>query len=284
MSEHWTVDGPRVIEVGGPDEVPQHVAVRLIGGQVDVVAHDDVDIITVEVSRTSGRPLEVSWRNGRLEVAHPRLGWDGMLDGVFSATGLGSGSSAEVSIAVPRGVTVHLGTVSAEGLVSGTTAPAEVRTVSGTVVVDRVRGHVDARTVSGSIEVRRHLGSLTGNTVSGSLTVQAVTMEHLRANTVSGTLTVDLESAPSTVLAKSVSGDVVVRIPADAGFEVSAKSVSGRVTAGSERVARRPGKVEGVLREGSPDVKVVAQTVSGDVTVLRALAGTASAVSTEKSL
>lgn len=284
MSERWTVDGPRVIEVGGPDEVPQQVSVRVIGGRVDVVAHDDLDTITVEVSRTSGRPLEVTWEHGRLEVAHPKLGWEGMLDGIFSSKSFRSDASAEVSIAVPRGVTVHLGTVSAEGLVSGTTAPAEVRTVSGTVVVDHVRGHVDARTVSGAIEVRHHEGPLTGNTVSGSLTVHAVSMEQLRAKTVSGALTVDLESAPSTIMAKTVSGDVVVRIPADAGYEVSAKSVSGWVTAGERSVARRPGKVEGVLREGALDVKVVAQTVSGDVTVLRGPAAPAAPVSTEKRL
>ena len=270
MSEQWSVDGPRVIEVGGPDEIPQHVGVRLLSGQVDVVAHDDLDTITVEVSRISGRPLEISWSNGRLEVSHPKLKWEGMLDGIVSGAMFRSDDRAEVSIAVPRGVTVHLGTVSAEGLVSGTTADAKVQTVSGTVVVDHVRGHVDARTVSGSIEVRHQEGPLTGNTVSGSLTVQAVTMEHLRANTVSGSLTVDLQTAPSTLLTKSVSGDVVVRIPADAGYEVTAKSVSGRVTAGSEQVSRRPGKVEGVLRDGHPDVKLVAQTVSGDVTVLRA--------------
>ncbi len=270
MSEQWSVDGPRVIEVGGPDEVPQHVGVRLLAGQVDVVAHDDLDTITVEVSRISGRPLEISWSNGRLEVSHPKLKWEGMLDGIVSGAIFRSDDRAEVSIAVPRGVTVHLGTVSAEGLVSGTTADAKVQTVSGTIVVDHVRGHVDAKTVSGSIEVRHQEGPLSGNTVSGSLTVQAVSMEHLRANTVSGSLTVDLQSAPSTLLTKSVSGDVVVRIPADAGYEVTAKSVSGRVTAGSEQVSRRPGKVEGVLRDGHPDVKLVAQTVSGDVTVLRA--------------
>jgi hypothetical protein len=284
MSENWTVDGPRVIEVGGPDEVPQHVSVRLIGGRVDVVAHDDLDTITVEVTHTSGRPLEVTWEHGRLDVSHPKLVWDGMLDGLLSGKAFRSDGTAEVSIAVPRGVTVHLGTVSAEGLVSGTTAAAEVRTVSGTVVVDHVRGHVDARTVSGSIEVRHQDGPLSGNTVSGSLTVHAVAMQHLRAKTVSGALTVDLETAPSTLLTKTVSGDVVVRIPAHAGYEVTAKSVSGRVTAGDRQVSRRPGKVEGVLRDGEPDVKVVAQTVSGDVTLLRAPARPVAVVSTEKRL
>lgn len=289
MSENWTVDGPRVIEAGGPDDRPQHVEVRLIAGRVDVVAHDDLDTITVEVNRIEGHPLEISWTQGRLEVAHPKVKWEGILDDLFSGRLMRCKGTAEVSIAVPRGVTVHLGTVSADGLVSGTTAPAEVRTVSGTIVVDHVRGHVDARTVSGAIDVRHQEGSLTGNTVSGSLTVHAVTMHDLNATTVSGELTVDLQSAPSTLLTKSVSGDVVVRIPADAGFEVTAKSVSGRVTAGSEQVARRPGTVEGVLREGSPDVKVVAQTVSGDVTVLRAPERSAETtntgpVSTEKHL
>lgn len=284
MSESWTVDGPRVIEVGGPADRPQHVEVRLIAGRVDVIAHDDLDSITVEVNLIEGNPLEVSWTQGRLEVAHPTVKWEGMLDSLFSGKLMRAKATAEVSIAVPRGVSVHLGTVSAEGLVSGTTAGAEVRTVSGTIVVDHVRGLVDARTVSGSIDVRHQEGPLTGDTVSGSLTVHAVTMEHLRAATVSGGLTVDLQSAPSTLLTKSVSGDVVVRIPSDAGFEVTATSVSGRVTAGSEQVTRRPGKVQGVLREGDPDVKITAQTVSGDVTVLRAPTRPVEPLSTQKQL
>ena len=104
MSEQWSVDGPRVIEVGGPDEVPQHVGVRLLAGQVDVVAHDDLDTTTVEVSRISGRPLEISWSNGRLEVSHPKLKWEGMLDGIVSGAIFRSDDRAEVSIAVPRGI------------------------------------------------------------------------------------------------------------------------------------------------------------------------------------
>ena len=234
------------------------------------MAHDDLDTITVEVSRISGRPLEISWSNGRLEVSHPKLKWEGMLDGIVSGAMFRSDDRAEVSIAVPAGSPSTSAPSPPRAWSAAPPPTPKVQTVSGTVVVDHVRGHVDARTVSGSIEVRHQEGPLTGNTVSGSLTVHAVTMEHLRANTVSGSLTVDLQTAPSTLLTKSVSGDVVVRIPADAGYEVTAKSVSGRVTAGSEQVSRRPGKVEGVLRDGHPDVKLVAQTVSGDVTVLRA--------------
>ncbi len=271
MSEQWSVSGPEVIEVGGPGDEPRRLDVRIISGQVDVIAHDDLQNITVEVTAVDGLPLDVSWQDGTLDIAHPRLRWESLVQSVSEWDGRRR-ASVEVSIAVPRGVEVHLGTVSAEGLLSGTTATAQVRTVSGTVVVNGVTGPVDAKTVSGSIEVRDHRGPLVGTSVSGALTLHAVDLDHLRANTVSGALTVDLERAPATVVAKSVSGDVMVRIPAATGYELTAKSVSGRVNAGGEQLARRPGKVEGVLSGGDGAVKISAQTVSGDVTLLHAAA------------
>lgn len=277
MAEHWSIDGPKVVEVGGPDEPPRELVVRTLAGRVDVVAHDDLDSITVEVSSVRGRPIDVDWDGATLRVEHPKLQWESWLDGLFSGGLKGlkdlgrSMDSVEISIAVPRSVTVTLGTVSADGLVSGTHAPARVKTVSGTVVVDGVTGHLDARTVSGEIDVRNQRGPLTGQSVSGSLTVHAAELGDLRATSVSGSLSVDLEQAPATLFAKSVSGDVVVRIPHGSGYELSAKSVSGRVTAGHEEVARRPGKVEGVLRgTGEGRVEITATTVSGDVTVLHA--------------
>ncbi len=269
MDERWNVAGPKVIEVGGPGEEPRALEVRIVRGQVDVVAHDDLSTIRVEVTAVGGRPLYVVWDGATLDVSHPRLRWESLLENL---TGLGSMDSVDISIAVPRGVEVHLGTVSAEGLLSGTTAKAQVRTVSGTIVVNGVGAHVDARTVSGSIEVREQRGPFTGNSVSGALTVHASDSHDLHARTVSGALTIDLERAPATVVARTVSGDVMVRIPAAAGYELSASSVSGRVTAGGEQLARRPGKVEGMLRGGDGAVKVVSHTVSGDVTLLHAAA------------
>ncbi len=171
---------------------------------------------------------------------------------------------------MPRGVAVHLGTVTADGLVSGTSEPAQVRTVSGTIVVDGVHADVDAKTVSGSIEVVDQHGSFTGDTVSGSLTVQAASMPRLRGKSVSGSLAVDLASTPSTIGATTVSGDVTIRIPADAGFDLTASSVSGRVVAGGERLSEKPGRSGGRLSRGDGAVQLVAKTVSGDVTLLQA--------------
>ncbi len=277
MGERWLVAGPQVLEVGEPGLEPRRLNVRLVGGQVAVVGHDDVQTITVEVTKVGGRPLEVTWDEGTLDISHPKLQWESLLKNIASR-GI-SKDSVEVNIAVPRGVEVHLGTVSADGLLSGTTAAAQVRTVSGTIVVNGVGACVDVDSVSGSIEVQDHRGSLSGTTVSGALTVHACDLEKLRVKTVSGALTIDLERAPASVVARTVSGDVVVRIPANAGYQLSARSVSGRITAGNEQLARRPGKVEGVLRDGDGAVGIVAQTVSGDVTLLHAAASAGGAPS-----
>lgn len=267
MGEQWTVSGPRVVEVGGPDDPVREVTVRIVGGRADVVASDDPDVARVEVSSVRGRDLVVTWSNGVLEVSHPSLRWDSLLDNLRGA--FVRDDRAEVSIAVPRSTQVRLGTVSADGLVSGTVAAAHVKTVTGTIVVDGVHGHVDAKTVSGSIDVRDQHGIFTGDTVSGALTVQAATMPQLRAKSVSGSLVVDLASSPSTLAASTVSGDVTVRIPADAGFDLDARSVSGRVVAGGERLSERPGRNGGHVSEGDGAVRLVAKTVSGDVTLLR---------------
>lgn len=272
MGEQWAVDGPRVIEVGGPDALPRSVRVRLVAGRADVVAQDDLDCVRVEVGSVHGKGVVVRWSDGVLEVAHESLRWEGLLEGLRSA--FGRDDRAEVSIAVPRDVTVQLGTVSADGLVSGTAGDARVKTVSGTIVVDGVHGKLDAKTVSGAIEIRDHHGVVTGDSVSGSLTVQAATMPHLRAKSVSGSLTVDLGSAPATLGASTVSGDVTVRIPAAAGFDLQATSVSGQVVAGQERLSDGPGRNGGRISRGDGAVQLVAKTVSGDVTLLQAAGAT----------
>lgn len=276
MAEQWQVDGPRVLEVGSSGEPVRRLHVGLIGGRVDVVAHDaasssdpdDGHCVRIEVTRVRGRPLEISWHDGELSVTHPKVKWDNLFDGLKS---LGRGEDeAELSIATPAGVPVRLSTVSADGLLAGLRAPLTVHTVSGEVVVDQVSGEVAARTVSGRIDVRGLQGSLSGNSVSGSLTVQASRLPRLDAKTVSGELVVDLDQTPSTLHVKTVSGDLVVRIPAGAGYRLDARTVSGAIVADGRRLrSGRPGPPQGEIRDGDESVRISATSVSGDVTLLR---------------
>ena len=278
MAESWQVDGPRILEVGGEHEPVRELKVGLVAGRVDVVAHPaDTDADTdpdaaagarIEVTTVRGRALEVTWEGGVLTVSHPKVTWDGLLEGLKSLTR--RDDRAELSIAVPRGTRVKVSTVSADGLVAGVRTGATVRTVSGELVVDDVHGDVAARTISGRIDVRGLHGSLSGESVSGSIVVQAAELPRLDVKTVSGELVVDLHAAPSRVDMKSVSGDLVVRIPGESGFRLDARSVSGQIVADGRRIgAGRPGPPQGEIRDGDESVRVSATSVSGDVTLLR---------------
>lgn len=281
MAERWSIDGPRVIEVGGYDDTVREVRVRLVAGRVDVVAHERGDgTATIEVTDVRGRPLEVTWSDGELDVSHPQLGWDSLVE--HRAGWPGRGDAAVVSIAVPRGAGVQLGTVSGDGLVSGVHADAQVRTVSGSVVVDGVVGEVSARTVSGEVDVRDQRGAFTGESVSGSMSVHALQLPSLVGRSVSGDVSVDLVHAPCELRVKTVSGDVTLRVPAGAGYDVHARSVSGTVVADGRCLDGHRGQVRGDLSSGDPDVRLDARTVSGDVTLLRAThAGAVTATTTE---
>jgi hypothetical protein len=270
MSESWKVDGPKILEIGGVDEKVRTLRVGLIAGRVDVVAHaDDEQGARIEVTRVKGRQLEIEWNDGELSVIHPKVKWDGLLDGLKFISQ--RDDIAELSIAVPRDCEVRISTVSADGLLAGLHAEASVRTVSGELAVSGVRGEVNARTVSGRIDVRDLRGSLSGESVSGSLIVHAVELDSLDVKTVSGELVLDLESTPSKVNMKSVSGDLVVRIPQESGFRLDAKTMSGQIVADGRRLGsgRRPGPPQGEIRDGDESVRVSAMTVSGDVTLLR---------------
>ena len=272
MAESWQVDGAKVLEIGGEGEPVRELRVGLVAGRVDVVAHsDDEQGARIEVTRVKGRPLEIEWKDGELSVAHPKVKWDGLLDGLKS---LGrKDDEAELSIAVPRGCAVKISTVSADGLLAGLQADASVRTVSGELAVSDVRGEVSARTVSGRIDVRELRGSLSGESVSGSLVVHAVELDKLDVKTVSGELVLDLHSTPSRVNMKSVSGDLVVRIPPESGFRLDAATMSGQIVADGRRLGKgRPGPPQGEIRDGDESVRVSAKSVSGDVTLIRTAA------------
>jgi hypothetical protein len=284
MGETWQVDGPKVIEVGSEGHGVRRVKLGLIGGRVDVVAHDEPEG-RLEVQSVHGRPLDVSWDGETLEISHPHARWDGLL-GSLADKVRGEAHSlddtAELSLAVPPGVSLQIGTVSAEGLVVGLTGNVEVRTMSGTVTLDGVAGAVVARTVSGSVEARGQRGHMRMDSVSGSFTVQSSGAPSLSAKTVSGSLTVDAAPAVDaaavgaaadagaevTVGFSSVSGGLVVRQVAGRGYDADLRSVSGRVVVGTERVQGDYGSVRHRRQDPAASLKVKASTVSGDITLL----------------
>ena len=261
--ESWVVTGPQVIEV---DEV-RSVRVQVVGGRVDVVAHDEPGV-RLEVHSVDGRPLEVSLEGGELRVGYPFTlgGWEGFLE---KFRNFRDKDRVDISLAVPRALPTKVGTVSADGLLAGLHAHASVSTVSGSLVVDGTRGSLGANTVSGEIVVRDHHGELTTNSVSGEVAASGA-LTRVHSTTVSGELALDVTAGASSIDASSVSGDVTVRLPEGEGVHVSANAVSGRLVVDGRDHNRGslPGhRVDVTTGDGRS--RLSASTVSGHVTLLR---------------
>ncbi|MCC4248144.1 MULTISPECIES: DUF4097 family beta strand repeat-containing protein [Microbacterium] len=263
--EKWIVHPgeTRVIDVDGLRELK----IGLVGGQVDVIAHDDPGT-RIEVHGVTVKDLRIEMVDGRLEIDHPQLRWDNFLE-VFRNFGSG-GPKAEVSVAVPRTVALTLGVVSASALVSGLRTDAKLNTVSGDIIVDGLAGDVSLNAVSGDVQVRELRGALTANSVSGDIAATgAVTKASI--DTVSGAMLVDSTGTVQSIGLNSVNGSATIRLDRELPANYVARSVSGRVQIdGHVRSGSGPTNYTGstgTLAGSFVDVRV--NTVSGEITVLR---------------
>jgi len=263
--EKWLVQAgeSKVIDL----DVVRSVKIALVGGQIDVIAHDE-PTARVEVHSVSGRPLKVSMDGDRLEIDHIQLRWDSIVEVV---KGLGRrGDRADVSLLVPRGVALKFDTVSADGLVSGLHSDARVSTVGGDVVVDGLHGDIDVNTVHGELSVRNHTGRVAAHTVSGDVTA-AGALTRFTVDGVSGSVFVDAEGTPDEIQANTVSGDLTVRIDEGLGARYRINTVSGTLQLDGSVVRGTFGRGY-TSTTGSLDSKwvdIAANSVTGDVVVVR---------------
>ena len=241
--------------------------VGLVGGQIDVVAHDEPGV-RIEVHSVTIKDLRIEATGDVVEIDHPQLRWDNFLE-VFRNFGSG-GPKAEISVAVPRGVALTLGVVSASALVSGLASGARLNTVSGDIIVDGLTGDLTVNAVSGDVQIRGLDGTLNANSVSGEIAATG-TIRRAGADTVSGDVLVDSSGRVDAVNVNTVSGETTVRLDEGVPANYVLRSVSGRVL------------VDGVKRSGSGPTNwtdsvgelsgsfadVRANSVSGAVTVLR---------------
>ncbi len=260
MSE-WRIEDSETIEI---DEQVDAARIRLVGGTVDVVSTDGP--ARVEVQVVDGPPVVVRYENGTLRVGYDDVRWGGILGSLIG----GKRREARVSIAVPDHARVQLGVVSARATVAGFAGAAEVRTVSGTIVLDELSGGVLGESVSGELQLRGIHGAITLTSVSGDLTVVDGHPTSLRAETVSGAVTLDLAPAPrADVRLDSVSGDLLLRAPVAALGVVRLNSTSGRIDSSdlAIEIHRSPGASRARTR-GEGAVDVTGTTVSGRIVIV----------------
>ena len=257
----WTIEAPTSLEF---DDVTG-LRVRLIAGSVAVLATDGKP--SLEVSSVEGDPLNVTYEGGVLTVAHENLSWEGLLKWLRPQR-----HSATVTVSVPRKCPTQVGVVSATAVMSGISSRASVKSVSGGIMLDGITGDVDANTVSGALEAQGINGRLNFRTVSGDLTLADGWLERLDASVVSGDVTADIDLDPlGGMQVTTVSGEVVLRLPAEADARVNLHSVSGDVRSEFAELRRSSApasrSVSGNLGAGSGQVSVT--TMSGRVMLLR---------------
>ncbi|HET8795670.1 MAG TPA: DUF4097 family beta strand repeat-containing protein [Arthrobacter sp.] len=260
-ASEWSIDEPQTIDV---DDVT-YVKASIVDGRVDILVHDE-PTTRVEISEVAGQPIEVTYQSGTLELKHQsslgrglgRLGIKGVLTGGFE-------EYAVVSIAVPEGTTASLHTVNGDGLVCGT-PETSLDTVTGSVMADNTSGHLNVNTVSGEVIVRHHTGTLAAKSVSGEVTASGF-VESTRVNSVSGDTSLDLLGTPKDLVARTVSGDLTVRLSSEVGIDLAANSASGTATVNDRKFSRR-GKTTHT-EPGTSDRTCTIRTnsVSGSVSV-----------------
>ena len=271
MAQEWQIDGPKVLDIGDENETVSKLRLGLVAGRVDIVTHDDSPTARLEVHEVAGQPLLVSWDGSTLKVSHVKDKDASLWDSVKMFAQDKGRRSARVSISVPATTRINASTVSAEALINGVRATVKANTATGSLTLDDIIGEVFANTVSGDIECHALEGDFKSNSVSGALTVQASRLGQVNLNTVSGDITLDLTDGRAQIQSNSVSGDVTVRIPTGGGYDVAAHTVGGHVVIdGQSMNGNAPYQRGGQLSDGDKALVIKANSVSGNVIVLRA--------------
>ena len=256
--DSWSVTEPQTLELDGVSEIK----VALVKGRFDIVTTGGTRT-TVEVLEVDGQPLEVRFSNGTLKVEHfNSSNW------LQRLANFQQPATAVISIAVPAGALVTASTVSGDGMVSGS-ARTTLRTVTGSLMADATEGRLTIDTVSGDVIARGHRGPLVIKSISGEVTASGELTE-VRASTVSGSVSLDLQGAPRTLKAKSVSGEITVRVPGTVGVDVTATSASGSLLLDQQRYAAVGQNTTASSGPASPRLSAHTSTVSGTVSIVHA--------------
>lgn len=276
MPEEWEISGPRILDVGGEHERVQRLTVEVVGGRVDVLTHDDSSAAHIEVAEVHGLPLQVHWDGSHLKITQEPRGMAFLERAKAVFAGL-EGNEVALRISIPEDATASVSTASASALLTGLRSGAKANSVSGVMALDDIVGPTEVNTVSGDIEVQGLRGNLAVDSVSGTVTARDCELPAIKITSVSGDVAIDMTNAAATIDWNSVSGDLTVRAP-HSGYDVSANTVGGHVVIDGWSVADGHRSDGGKLRGGDGGLRIQANTVSGNVVVVRPGSSTAPAV------
>jgi DUF4097 and DUF4098 domain-containing protein YvlB len=177
------------------------------------------------------------------------------------------GSGADLKVDVPHGASVSVDTGSADIAASDLSGEKRFRTASGEVSLNRLAGVLDVETVSGEIEIDGAAPlDLAAKSVSGDVHVRVPSIRRMDLGTTSGDIRLDAELTGTGPFAmRSISGDAT--IVGRTGMRIEAESITGDLS--SDLPSKReslPGRK--VLIVGKPGPTLTFRSVSGDLHVV----------------
>lgn len=243
--------------------------ISLVSGRIDVIGQDD-PVCRLEVSNVVGRNLDVKVSRGVLHIEQPEEHRPFRLFGLFiGKRGVASGTSADVSLLVPRSVAAHISCVNGDTLVGRLTADTHLETVNGSVLADGLSGALKLNNVGGRVEARNHHGSVKADTVNGDVTVSG-DCRAVEVHSVNGALYLDAFGGPDRVTFNAVSGDATIRLDPEVRARYSVETVGGHadIDGRTFRSALHNFAYEDGPHDG-PETRIRFQTVGGSLRILR---------------
>jgi DUF4097 and DUF4098 domain-containing protein YvlB len=273
--------------------------IRLGAGEIRLETGDaGQTTVTLEALRDNDASA-AAVENARLEVRERGDGQEVVVDVRDRSRGFGFFRGAEVLVEVrsPEGASVEIKTGSADVEGSGRFGSVEVETGSGDVELDEVSKDAEISAASGDVQLDSVAGRARITSASGDVQVGSIGGD-AKVNSASGD--VQISECAGELDVNSASGDVLVR---EASSSVSVNTASGdqligAVSQGSVNLKSASGDLKIGIREGStlwvdarsrsgevsselpvtdlppegdaPHVELRANTMSGDITLVRA--------------
>ena len=236
--EKWMIDGEKTIDI----ETVRNLKVALIGGQVDMIGHDEPGA-RIEVHSVDGKPLKVTLDGDTLEIDHPQLGWDNFIDVFMSFRGT---ARADVSIMVPRDVALKFGVDLREGAHQRADRRQDQH---GVRRHGRRRRHRRPGAQRGQRRDRRARAPRQHRLPHRERRCHGQRGDRrFHSDAVSGEVFLDVAGTPDEVRVKSVSGNITVRLAAGVAAQYKREHHRGPAAAGRLRDPRHPRPVHRQVR------------------------------------
>jgi DUF4097 and DUF4098 domain-containing protein YvlB len=259
--------------------------------------------VRLEASQTSETTVRLEGlrdndaTNEAIETARVEQRGDDILVEIRGSRRFGRGAEILIEVACPEDSSVHARTGSADVEGRGRFGSAEVETGSGDVQFGELSGDAKINAASGDVQISQVGGEVRINTASGDIQVASIGGE-AKVNSASGDVMIN--KAGGRFEANSASGDVLVReasssvgVNTASGDQMIGAVVQGRVdlksASGDLKIGIREGStlwVDARSRSGdvrselpvsdlppegdAPHVELRANSMSGDITVVRA--------------